>query len=1137
MLNSRSPLSDITNGSRLSSRVNGRSVRDQNSMTLLSSNGTNVNTSPRPSSSYCTPNQSRGKAARAKRKMSCTKKRSNDASNVVPQSTTDWEGYWDIGDPDYECEKCHAQMWYQERIGKDRGTRRPQFSLCCSNGKVVLPYFAKPPEFLNPNNPERLNDELTRLLKDMVDENNVLAQTFRMARDRLCADIDCDVSIRLISRRDTDGRTYNRPTASEVAGLIEEDIGPNMEKRDIIVQKENGRLQRISKLHPLYTPLQYPLLFPFGEDGYRLDIPHSESSLGASSNDKPRDELTCREWIAFRIQERSPSIEYPTIVSSGKGFHQFLVDGYMMVESHRLNFLRFHQDRLRVDNYNNLSNAVERGEVEPSSAGSHFIVPSSFQGGEAFMKENYLDAMTISIYTVEFQKRGLPHAHILLFLHRDDKFPAVADVDKIMSAEIPDPIEDLVLHAVVCAHMLHGPRRIAKRDSDACYALGLIGDDKEYIDVIEEASDWGSGSYLRHLFSTLLLSGTLSMPSRVWDKTWRLLSDDILHRQRRILNNQVASSGIAATLIPGGRTAHSRFGIPLSVTENSTCPRMKPGSDLTELLRMAKLIIWDEAPMTHKHSFEALDRSLKDVMRVVDERNANEPFGGKVVVFGGDFRQILPVVPKGSRADIVHASLCSSYLWSSCKVLKLTKNMRLQVGSSSNNGNDIKKLSEWILEIGDGLAGGDNTGEVELQFSLDLLIEDVSDPIASLVNVTYPSLQSQLWNPDYLQERAILAPTHEIVDEVNDYVLSLIDKDERIYLSSDEVSKDDTSIGERDLHSTEFLNSIKCSGLPNHQLRLKIGAMIRLYLGNSGRFLIGLNLNLWDLHFITYMENLAQLEALCGRLYESQDYAERAYVENTLGCFSRDSNNIPQLQYILENARNPYAFSYCADASALILLFSKLICVSAEGNLAINYLAARGAELEHFVTSSVIQLLSRVTKFSWFDDDSFREIVKDTMTFFNQEAKHYAVGLKALNQLVIEMNQRTAELSVVDHRKVTIKFRDEALLQIFEISLTSLHGLKTDAQPKLQELALSLSLQCLSFDFAGMPVDETSDDVGSIQLPANWKPVIEEPSTVNIYFEYYAATIPPLTKLVEKGKEFNFAEYWTRLFLNPAFLV
>ncbi|KAH9611470.1 hypothetical protein KSS87_003203 [Heliosperma pusillum] len=293
----------------------------------------------------------------------------------------------------------------------------------------------------------------------------------------------------------------------------------------------------------------------------------------------------------------------------------------------------------------------------------------------------------------------------------------------------------------------------------------------------------------------------------------------------------VASSGIAATLIPGGRTAHSRFGIPLSVTENSTCPRIKPGSDFTKLLRRAKLIIWDEAPMTHKHSFEALDRSLKRCNACCRREECRRTFwrkSGSLWGGGEDFRQILPVVLKGSRADIVHASLCSSYLWSSYKVLKLTKNMRLQVGSSSNNGDAIKKFSEWILEIGNGLAGGDNTGEVELQFPLDLLIEDVSDPIASLVNVTYPSLQSQLWNPDYLQERAILAPTHEIVDEVNDYVLSLIDKDERIYLSSDEVSKDGTSIGERDLHATKILNRIKCSGLPNHQLCLKIGAMVML---------------------------------------------------------------------------------------------------------------------------------------------------------------------------------------------------------------------------------------------------------------------------------------------------------------------
>ena len=84
--------------------------------------------------------------------------------------------------------------------------------------------------------------------------------------------------------------------------------------------------------------------------------------------------------------------------------------------------------------------------------------------------------------------------------------------------------------------------------------------------------------------------------------------------------------------------------------------------------------------MTNRFCFEALDRSLRDIMRGSDCRESDKPFGGLVVVFGGDFRQILPVVPKGSRQDIVHASLSSSKrVWSSCKVLKLTKNMRLQV--------------------------------------------------------------------------------------------------------------------------------------------------------------------------------------------------------------------------------------------------------------------------------------------------------------------------------------------------------------------------------------------------------------------------------------------------------------------------
>ncbi|CAN0924935.1 ATP-dependent DNA helicase PIF1 [Linum grandiflorum] len=103
----------------------------------------------------------------------------------------------------------------------------------------------------------------------------------------------------------------------------------------------------------------------------------------------------------------------------------------------------------------------------------------------------------------------------------------------------------------------------------------------------------------------------------------------------------VASSGIAATLLPGGVTAHSQFKIPIEVDHASTCA-IKKGTTLARLLQLATLIVWDEAPMVHKYSFEAVDRTLCDLMNTPTEGPDYKPFGEKTVLLGGDFRQTLP---------------------------------------------------------------------------------------------------------------------------------------------------------------------------------------------------------------------------------------------------------------------------------------------------------------------------------------------------------------------------------------------------------------------------------------------------------------------------------------------------------------
>jgi hypothetical protein len=132
----------------------------------------------------------------------------------------------------------------------------------------------------------------------------------------------------------------------------------------------------------------------------------------------------------------------------------------------------------------------------------------------------------------------------------------------------------------------------------------------------------------------------------------------------------VASSGIAATLLDGGTTAHSRFKIPIDIHADSTCS-IPAQSPLAALIRDADLVFWDEAVMQHRHVFEAVDRTFRDI------REDNRLFGGVTICFGGDFRQILPIIPKGTRGQIVSSCLKNSPLWQQIRVLRLTTNPRI----------------------------------------------------------------------------------------------------------------------------------------------------------------------------------------------------------------------------------------------------------------------------------------------------------------------------------------------------------------------------------------------------------------------------------------------------------------------------
>nr|XP_043611794.1 uncharacterized protein LOC122583457 [Erigeron canadensis] len=1100
-------------------------------------------------------------------------------------------------------------------------------------------------------------------LKGLLDEINPLVKQFRMAKDRIIFSQNDDVKLILIGRRETDGRQYNLPTASEVAALIVGDIDGN-DNRDIILEKHSGTLQRINELHPSYLALQYPLLFPYAEDRFRTDILHRDIIEASTSK---RNSLTMRQFSAYRIQQRTNEVSL--LLMARRLFQQFLVDIYTMVESQRLNYFKFNQKVLRICPQNNLKTFHNQGNTDGSKTGNRLVIPSSFTEGTRYMRQNYLDAMTLCkwygypdlfititcnpkwpeilrflekhglkpedrpdittcmfkmkldmlisdlkdneiigavkaiVYTVEFQKCGLPHCHICLFL--EQKIANPQEADRFISAEIPNIDDDAQLYELVSEFMMHGPcgednpkcpcmikdkcsKKFPKKFSEethldedgfpiykrrnlghrvkkgskwldnrnvvgyngtllkryqshintewcnqvgsikylfkyvnkghdritaavcrpkpnnseapttdkkdefeewydcryisaceacwrlfafdihyrtpsiqrlsfhiegsqpvvydgeepiedalakpsvaksqflgwfqfptkfvwnatdrkwtprekgfsigrlhhvppkvgdlyylrillnivkgatsyedintvdgkyyetfkeACQALGLLDDDNEYICCIKETNQWASAEYCRSIFVMLIMSDSLSRPEHVWEETWEILSEDInyirrketgipdlnlstqarknhalakieqllvangsslknipnmpfpdyiviqescnmlIHRElcydQKLMNDlhntlystmtdeqkdvytrvmaavdkndggvfflygyggtgktyiwktlssairskgeivlNVASSGIASLLLEGGKTAHSRFRIPININEDSFCS-ITPDSDLAALIVKTRLIIWDEAPMMHRHCFEALDKTLRNILASSSRASSDKPFGGKVILFGGDFRQILPVIQRGTRAQIVNASINSSDIWRHCTVLRLTENMRLKLGSPQSSLTEVKAFSDWLIQIGEGTIGDNNKGgEADVQFPDDVLIKSDGDHIKAIVDAIYPNINDHLHEPGYFRDKAILVPTNDEVDRINDHVLSLIKAEERTYFSSDRPCETESlDAFQQSLYSPDVLNGFKISDTPNHKLLLKPGVPVML---------------------------------------------------------------------------------------------------------------------------------------------------------------------------------------------------------------------------------------------------------------------------------------------------------------------
>lgn len=269
----------------------------------------------------------------------------------------------------------------------------------------------------------------------------------------------------------------------------------------------------------------------------------------------------------------------------------------------------------------------------------------------------------------------------------------------------------------------------------------------------------------------------------------------------------VATSGVAASLLPGGRTTHSRFKIPLDLDMKKTC-KVSKQSGLAKLLLATKLILWDEISMARNTVVHALDAMLRDIT------DCSTPFGGKVVVFGGDFRQIAPVVPNGQMDNMIVASFVSSPLFRDIIQLELVDNMHAKQDAP---------FAYLLQQIGNGSLPYVVDDKVAIPDELIYPFVDHDSSLSSFTDMVFPNLHNLVNNPISLVNRAILCPTNDAVDEVNDILLNKMPGCMTQYYNIDT-----TKHASEQVQYEDYLHVLSPSGLPPHILKLKPGCPIML---------------------------------------------------------------------------------------------------------------------------------------------------------------------------------------------------------------------------------------------------------------------------------------------------------------------
>ncbi|CAK0884111.1 unnamed protein product [Prorocentrum cordatum] len=647
-----------------------------------------------------------------------------------------------------------------------------------------------------------------------------------------------DVHLGFAAATTGDVRRYNHPTKEEVAAVFVAEDGAPPGGRDLVLWPRDAAapVHRVNDSNEHVDPCTYVLLFPHGDLGWNWHLQRHPDRASTSYT-----RVTPMQFYASKLMVRPHRGPLP---HAGRFlFQQYIVDGYCKAESHRLEYLRLNQFQLRAESYKGLCDYVEglSSGAAPQRIGRPVILPSTYPGERYFL---YI----LLLHVPGATSWELRHFFANLLLNAGagiaagdlwtEFAPALCeDYTRSRPAEVA---RDLALQDIQDALQKRGKKNSdfdglpdpANFDRDLWLNADLAAELR--FDPAQERDH--ANTYRAHG------AGGVFFVDGPGGTGKSFLFQALIHYARglRKLPLACAWSGVAAALLSNGRAVSSRFGLPVPLPDENAQSSVTAQSARGRVLYAAHIILWDGISMTPLEALHAADRALRDI------RRCEAPFGGKVLVLAGDFRQVLPVVPRADEEKIkAHAAARHpAFTTGMVRAHSLAQNRR-----ASND----PAFAEFLLEVGDG--------RLPVHPSVGPAAVLLNDDILAPPGTTYESLAPWVFGsvvdaglslaaavspvpPDALQclsSAAVLAPKNDVVQSFNDAVLAPLPPESVVeHCSVDRVDARDRNgsqppVGPRAVGrstATTFRLLAKGgsllagpSGLPLHTLRLCAGAV------------------------------------------------------------------------------------------------------------------------------------------------------------------------------------------------------------------------------------------------------------------------------------------------------------------------